>query len=190
MIGQKFGRWTVVEEDGRRYRAIMYKCICDCGTEQRISGTSLRSGRTKSCGCIKKERMTKHGLSRSSIYKIWNGMMMRCSNYNNPKYRYYGKRGIEVCEEWHDFTNFYKDMGDRPSKKYQLDRIDNSKGYSKENCHWATSKENNDNRRNSRLITINGKTQSIKDWAKHFNVNYSTACSRYRAGKTAEEIFK
>lgn len=190
MIGKSFGRWFVLKEDGRRHRAVMYLCRCSCGTERRISGTSLRRGITSSCGCIKKEKMTRHGKSKSIAYKIWNGMMMRCSNPNNAKHKYYGKRGISVCKEWHDFVNFYKDMGDRPSPKHQIDRIDNNKGYSKSNCRWVTSKQNNDNRRNSRIIEYLGKSQSIKDWCNELNIDYAKACYRYRAGKTPEEIFK
>jgi len=126
------------------------RCLCGCGNEKDIRLASLVIGHTKSCGCLKDEkvaqRMTKHGKYKDRIYRIWSGMVQRCTNKKSTNYKNYGGRGISVCDEWLLFDNFYKDMGD-DKKGLTLDRIDNDKGYTKENCRWATYSEQADNKR-------------------------------------------
>lgn len=159
LIGKKFGRLSVIGQEGRYNTDKLWLCECDCGNKAIVSGCNLRNGSTKSCGCIKKEgNNLKHGHDKigkqSRTYHSWRAMIQRCQNPNNIKYKYYGEKEISVCKRWSNkkngFINFLKDMGDRPKGK-TLDRIDNNLGYYKDNCRWATIKEQNNNRRPRKL---------------------------------------
>lgn len=122
-----------------------------------------------------------HGKTGSSIYAVWSGMMQRCGNKNHKQYPFYGDRGIKVCERWLNFENFYADMGDRPKDK-SIDRIDNNKGYSPENCRWATRTEQTRNRSITIKAKINGVEKTLGEWCEHFDVRYSTYFNRRRRG--------
>lgn len=138
LAGKKYGRLTVVCDDGRdRFGHAFWKCICDCGNEITVVGYSLESGNTKSCGCLNIERNTTHGMSKSLEYQAWEGMIQRCTNPNSSRYNYYGGRGIYICKRWRDFKNFFADMGKKPDKCHSIERRNNNKGYSSENCYWA-----------------------------------------------------
>lgn len=179
LTGQKFGRLIVIKQvDNDKHGNSYWSCLCDCGKKKIISGSHLRSGHTKSCGCLKVEktiqRSTKHGHNKkgkvSRTYKTWLGMIQRCNNPNVKHYNNYGGRGIVICDRWkNSFENFLEDMGEAPVG-HQIDRIDNDQGYFKENCRWATRKEQNRNRRDNHLITFNGKTQCIADWAEETGI--------------------
>ena len=151
MTGKRFGRLVVLREAGRdNDRNVLWKCLCDCGNIKVVSGRHLRTDNTKSCGCLHIELLTQsnttHGMTGTPEYIIWAGMIKRCTNKNSEAYRYYGGRGIKVCDRWLSFENFYKDMGDRP-EGLSIDRKDNDKGYYLENCRWATPVEQASNRR-------------------------------------------
>lgn len=169
-------------------RGTYYHCICTCGNEKDVHSGNLK--RTHSCGCLNsemtKKRMTTHGLRYTDEYRIWSLMKNRCSNSKNPKYYMYGERGITVSKPWLKFENFYKDMGRRPSKNHSIHRINNFLGYSKENCRWATKKEQANNTRRNHMITFNGKTQSLKMWADELNLNYDKIKSRLYRNYTFE----
>jgi len=162
LTDKKFNRLKVIdishEDNNRLYH---WNCVCECGNEIIVKGSHLRSGHTKSCGCLRKEiqseRLKKsnyrHGLRFTNEYNIWSTMKARCSNINHNRYKNYGGRGIKVCDKWlNDFINFYKDMGKRPSKEYSIDRIDNDGNYEPNNCRWATWKQQANNRSNNLIL--------------------------------------
>jgi len=169
MTGQRFGRLLVVSAAGSdRHGHAAWNCVCDCGTEKVISGGPLRAGKISSCRCLLRERSieanTRHGHAKrgftTAIYSIYRCMRGRCEDQGNTNYKYYGERGIFVCERWRNsFEAFVDDMGPRPSNKHSLDRINNGGPYSPENCRWATHTEQMRNTRNARpVIRSDGKS--------------------------------
>jgi hypothetical protein len=150
LTGEKFGRLTVLawHPSGiwRSRSQPMWLCRCRCGIERVVLGHHLRAGKTRSCGCFARERSTTHGLSRTHVYRVWQGMKERCLNRRHRSYFNYGGRGIKVCERWLIFENFYADMGD-PPPGLSLDRINNNGNYEPNNCRWATQAQQLANRR-------------------------------------------
>ena len=191
MLDKQYGRLTVKSEAGRVGGHLSYVCLCDCGQETTVSGPNLRNGTTKSCGCYRAEnttqRLTKHGLSRSIEYKTWTGMHRRCYEETDKNYSRYGKRGIGICERWHSFENFYADMGNKPAGM-SIERIDNNKGYSPDNCRWATKVEQSKNRRLTINLTYNGITMCLKDWSRKIGKPYTTMQLHYKNGYSTEQI--
>jgi hypothetical protein len=185
LTGRRFGRTTVLGLAGSNGRRLVWRCRCDCGTETIVLGTSLRSGNTKSCGCLEREVRSRgtslrHGHAchnNSPTYNSWRGMVERCSNPNHVMWKRYGGRGIAVCKAWKDsFEAFLEDMGERP-RNHTIDRLDGHKGYwcghcdeclsenRKANCRWATRKEQSENRDAVRWLTHDGRTQTATQWA-------------------------
>ena len=130
LAGKTFSRLVVIERvENNKQGSAQWKCKCSCGNTMIALGKSLRSGNTKSCGCL----VTKHGMTKTSEFKIWQAIIDRCCNPNCTAFKNYGRRGIIVCNEWkNDFMAFYADIGKRPSKKYSIERINNNKGYYKD----------------------------------------------------------
>ncbi len=148
ITGNKYSRLEVLEYMGKKDHRSMFKCKCDCGNIVDILASSLKSGNTTSCGCYQLEIRTKHNKSFTPEYRIWAGMKSRCLNKNETQFFNYGGRGIKVCQEWIDsFESFYNDVGPRPTKNHSIDRIDNDKGYHKDNVKWSLPKEQCANRR-------------------------------------------
>lgn len=177
LTGQRFGRLTVVARDYTdRNRNIYWKCQCDCGNECSVRGSHLKSGQTRSCGCLNAEVASKgnkvHGLSSSRLYNIWVNMRQRCYNPKNRAYDRYGGRGITVCDEWKDnFQTFYSwAISNGYDPDLSIDRIDNDRGYSPENCRWATSSEQARNRRSDHLITFQGETRTMVEWVEEMKI--------------------
>lgn len=179
LTGQRFGRLTVIERaENAKCGRTMWNCKCDCGNEICVIGQNISSGRTKSCGCL--YEAGKHRESHTRLYRIWSGMKTRCSNPKHHEFLNYGGKGISVCIEWEDnFQTFYEwAVGNGYADNLTLDRIDNSKNYCPENCRWATYKQQGNNRTQNHLITYNGKTQNITQWAEEFGINRVTLQAR------------
>lgn len=184
LFGMKFNRLSVISETPViRNKKTLWLCACDCGNELLVRADSLKTGHTESCGCKHAEsvslavtkRNTTHGLRHHPMYNMWFKMIERCSNPKNKSFRDYGAKGITVSDRWRgSFEFFLKNMGERPSPSHEIDRINNSLGYFKENCRWVTRTEN---ARNKSTTFLNaGDVREIK--------------SLLSAGKAQSEIAK
>ena len=186
LVGVRFGRLQVLSEMPYRTKGLkrLWLCMCDCGVTREVTTDHLTTGHTKSCGCLSVDTIramrTKHGKSnKTPEYKAWMEMRQRCSNENNQAYPYYGGRGISVCDRWVDsFENFLVDMGNRPHKGMSLDRVDVNKGYSRENCRWATRTEQSRNRRNVPKYTVGDRSLTLPEWAEVCGISRGTLWQR------------
>lgn len=179
--GSEFNGVLILRVSHKNARSVhYYACRCHCGTEFVAEGDKVKRGHTRSCGCMSESR--KHGMVSASEYGIWAAMKRRCLNENSPAYPDYGGRGITVCERWMDFRNFYNDMGDRPSEEHEIDRRDNSKGYSPDNCYWATVPEQSRNRRSNVILEFQGESLCLTDWAHRKGMKRATLEARLKKG--------
>lgn len=189
LTGLVFNRLTVIMRHGKtRSGDSVWQCRCICGAVSHAArGDLTKRNGTQSCGCLARElssiRERTHGLKNTREYRIWHGMKTRCFNKNSKDYHRYGGRGIAVCEKWaNSFENFLADIGKCPSPSHQIDRIDNNRGYSPDNCRWATCRENNNNRTTTHFIEVNGRRQSLESWAAELGINSCTIRKRIEAG--------
>lgn len=196
-IGLVFGRWVVLADLGIQDRRHYWLCGCQCGSPPRsVLQHSLKTGVSISCGCAKKETLSlansTHGCSRpkSAEYAAWTAMRARCLNPRHKSYPNYGGRGITICKRWLDsFEDFLADVGYRPSIHYSLDRFPNNNGhYEPGNVRWATVKQQVRNRRNNRLVTINGETLCVGEWVERFGLHLNRVNAAISTGRDPVEV--
>ena len=183
--GAIYGNLTVVHEVVAKRRTFL--CLCSCTSETKVRADHLLSGHTKSCGCLQKKKVTKHGLHKDPLYNVWLGMKKRCLDPTAHSYKNYGGRGIKICARWLALDNFIKDMRDTYKEGFQLERIDNSGPYTPANCTWVSVKSNNRNKRNNLLITYQGETKTLAEWAETANIKYSVLYYRIKQGWSVEK---
>jgi hypothetical protein len=183
LIGQQFDRLLVISAAGKdKTGRSFWLCRCNCGAEKIVAGSNLKSGNTKSCGCLRRqlsaERLTTHGGSETPEYTSWRHAKARCTNPNDEAFEDYGGRGIKFLFD--DFKEFLSHLGPKPGKKYTLERILNSGNYEHGNVCWATQKEQNRNRRSNHFITYQGETLCLAEWAEKLGFKSHTIDNRLR----------
>lgn len=195
LTGRQFGRLTVVTWVPTHNRIPEWICDCSCGERTIVPADRLTRvrGNTKSCGCLRKEPWArKHGDKGSRLYSVWSAMKKRCYQVGSINYHNYGGRGIVLCDDWRDDYRAFKvwAMANGYEEGLSIDRIDNDKGYSPENCRWTTRTENNRNRRNTRTISVHGETLYWSEAAKRYGISYDTLKMRIYAGYSPENAVR
>lgn len=197
LIGQKFGRLTVVSLAKKHDNSVKryWVCQCDCGNIIEVQTSSLISGHTKSCGCYriykkKYEYDYENNIPRNDrIKSVWDGIKLRCSNPNCTGYKNYGGRDIKLCKEWENYYNFQKwSLENGYREDLTIDRINNDKGYSPDNCRWVTMKVQQNNKRNTAYYTYNGETKPFMEWCDLYHLTRDQIAYRIKNGWTPEEV--
>ena len=198
LTNKRFGEWSVMSFVGRnKYRQPIWKCRCSCGTVREIPESNLTRKASTNCGCLKsknqRKRAYKHGKVNTPLYRSWANMLQRCNNPKNPRFKDYGGRGVAVCEEWKDFTNFAKWANQNGYiEGLTIERVDVDGDYSPENCKWVPLREQSLNKRTTLYVTFNNEKKSLKEWAERFNISYGSLKKRlYQGGeaKVQEKLF-
>lgn len=181
LAGREFGKWAVVERDWSRTTRVYWLCRCECGRRKSVAGCNLTGNKSTSCGrCLDRK-------ANPIEYRTWSAMLSRCRDTNHTNYADYGGRGITFDPRWLEFDAFLADMGPRP-EGMSLDRIDNDGPYCAANCRWATGVQQHNNTRTNRLITLDGRTRTMAEWARERGINYRTVKTRLNVlGWTEEE---
>lgn len=196
LTGMVFGRLAVLRLAGKdKSNSRFWECQCECGRLHITLGRSLRNGSCRSCGCLHNEefgnRWRTHDRSRTPEHRIWIAMISRCNDPHKTGYENYGGRGINVCKRWREsFEAFFGDMGERPSPKHTIERRNNDKGYSPDNCYWATRKEQARNRRTNRLLTYHGETLPVCEWAERIGISNRTLLGRLNCGWSVDRAIE
>jgi hypothetical protein len=188
--GRVYGLLTALKPDGKIRGCTAWLCQCECGKQKRIPIAALNCGNSKSCGSkihssLVTEAKKLNELNKTE-YMTWSAMKDRCKNPKNKSYKYYGGRGIEVCERWEKFENFLEDMGKKP-EGYSIERVDVNGNYDKLNCKWVPKSEQSQNKRNNRYLTYLGKTQNLADWVIETGLTRSCIEQRLKRGWTVEK---
>lgn len=187
LTGQSFGDLKVLEFAYLKRGKAFWKCKCSCGNEAIYESYPLRTGQRKSCGCHKYKGLPR-GFSHEPLYGLWWSMKRRCTDKNVASYIRYGAKGIRVCTEWLDYSEFYKWANSNGYRHgLTLDRIDSNKDYCPENCRWVDWKTQERNRKNNRLITFNGETHCLSEWAEITGINRRTLRNRLLRGWSVEK---
>ena len=195
ITGQRFGKLIVIERVGTAQKGeTLWKCKCDCGNEVVVRRTNLRTGHTRSCGCFhdecSKTNSLKHGMTGTRLNRIWKNMKDRCSKSAKGTWRgrNYADRGISVCEEWKDFQAFAKwAMENGYQDNLTLDRIDPNGNYEPNNCRWATTKEQANNKRTSRFVEYQGERYTVSELAETIGISKRTLITRLNNGWSVED---
>ena len=192
--GERYGRLSIIKEVKKRKGRRYFLCECDCGTKKEIDLSKLRSGNTKSCGCLNSElaikRNSTHGMSKTRIYHIWAGIKDRIFNKKATSYEYYGGRGIEVCSEWMEFEPFHEwAISNGYKENLTLERIDVNGNYCPENCTWITQKEQCYNTRSNLIINYKGEKKPLKEWTKDLTLDYLVVYKRLKRGWPVDKAF-
>ena len=188
LTGKRFGRLLIQEySHTNKHRKAVWKCLCQCGKTVIVNGSSLRNGRTKSCGCFRSERSMeaniKHGLSKSRLYSVWALMKDRCLRKKSNAYKNYGGRGISICEEWLGFKPFMEwALTNGYQENLTIERKDNNDNYCPENCTWILKSEQAKNSRNLKFIIFNGEKKFLAEWAKIIGIDRRTISARLKRG--------
>lgn len=183
ILGQKFGRLVtrkLLRKNGRPY----WVCKCECGKDALVNHYKLLIGHTQSCGCLQVDSIKTHGKTNTKEYRCWGAMLSRCTNPKNKYYYNYGGRGIKI--EWKCFEDFLRDMGEKPSDKHSIDRINVNGNYSKENCRWATKEEQDNNKRNNHFIFFAGLNLTVRQWSRKLGVEEGLIHGRLKRGWNIE----
>lgn len=184
--GNRYGRLVAINPI-RKNNGIYWVCKCDCGNTTEVLPQHLNRGLIRSCGCLRKDvsskKNKKHGMSKTRLYKEWAGIIQRCTNPNSTSYVRYGKKGIDICREWLSFDPF-KDwaLSNGYSDELTIDRIDNDKGYSPDNCRWATYEEQAHNQKTNKNLEYNGETMTMAEWARKLGISSSSLYGRLKRG--------
>lgn len=208
VAGMRFGRLVAIEDAGGTSRGIrLWRCKCDCGKEAVVAVNNLRSGHSKSCGCLSVETtgtlFRVHGLTDTPEHLTWMDMKRRCSDPSRSDFERYGGRGTVVCEQWNaSFMSFLSAVGKKPTPLHSIDRIDSRGHYScgqcdecirngwTMNCRWATISQQCRNRRSNRFFEINGETMCLTDWCRKYGVGVGTARYRLSRGQSIEQALR
>ena len=184
MTGARYGRLTVIKENGRKHGRVLWLCQCDCGNTITTDGIYLRQGDTKSCGCYQRDIAklvnSTHRSQKTRVYNSWRGMKDRCYNEKHSSYADYGGRGITVCEEWRNSFESFRDWAyaNGYNDDLTIDRIDPNGNYEPSNCRWATKTQQARNTRRCKKIEFNGETHNLSEWAQLIGVSYRTLYHR------------
>lgn len=199
LTGNHYGMLTVINNEGQMgSRQYYWLCKCDCGREKTIRGDSLVGGKVRSCGCIKEKQdiinleiTNNHKQTYHPLYGRWNDMKNRCENPRNPSYRYYGARGISICDEWHDINKFIEWAESNGYKKgLTIDRIDVNGNYEPGNCRWIPLIDQSYNKTDSVYHTYNGETLTTMQWVHRYNIPQWRASSYRKDGIDFIDIIK
>lgn len=191
--GERYGRLTIIKEVTKNKKNRQFLCQCDCGNEKTVLLHHLKNGDIVSCGCFRKENPSRltHGGTGTRLFRIWTGMKSRCYNQKVRSYSNYGARGINICDEWLcNFEIFYDwAIAHGYSDNLSIDRKDNDGNYEPSNCRWATTKEQDNNKRSNRIITYQGQSLNIKQWSEILNIGYAALKRRLYKGWSIERAF-
>ena len=194
LVGEKFNKLTVLGLHHTTRHHNFYECKCDCGNYKIVRQQHLLNGNIKSCGCYNRQRASQalknnqlgrtHGSANTRIYKIWLAMKSRVYNPNRRGYKNYGGREIKICDEWLNFENFYQwSVHNGYNDRLSIDRINTNGDYCPDNCRWATVEVQQNNRRNNHFIEWDGKTYTLAQFSRHFNIPQSTLWARLKRGE-------
>lgn len=203
LTNKKYGMLTVLKRADNHGSQTYWECKCDCGNVVIVKACRLKNGSKTNCGCIARKagyhksgipKNKTHGMTNTRLYRIYRKMKLRCYSKVNPAYPNYGERGIKICDDWlgkHGFENFVKwSMENGYSENLSIDRMDNDKGYSPENCRWATAKEQANNTRSTVFLTYKGETKPASEWSEITGIRQDTLTMRKRNGWTDEECIE